>query len=131
MDIFFQNPDEVPLPMEEMRILDLQVTPWDNRRLHVFVEVTPFQRRPNLQLTLLDAEGQTRAEVSILEPMTRKLELTMHMRGPEVQGTLRLQAVLFYEEPIQPGNEPDAALLANRPAPRVVDTAETLIELAE
>lgn len=131
MEIFFQNPDEIPLPMEEMRILDLQAAPWDNHRLHVSLEVTPFQRRPNLQLTLLDADGVTRAEVSILEPMSRKLELTMHIRGSEVHGTLRLQAVLFYEAPILPGDEPDTALLANRPAPRVIDTAEIAFDWAE
>lgn len=131
MDIFFQNPDEIPLPPNEVRILDLQATPWDKQRVRIFIEVTPFQRRPNLQLKLLDMQQNICAEASIIEPMSRKLELTMHLRGVEVRGQLRLQVTLFYEQPIQSGEDPNAALLANRPAPQIVDTAETSIELAE
>ena len=42
MDIFFQDPTDIPLPPEEVRIRELTAEPWpDGRRVRVYVELTP------------------------------------------------------------------------------------------
>jgi hypothetical protein len=111
MDIFFADPSEVPLPPGEVRIRELHVDPWpDGRRLRVYLEVDPFQRRPNADLTLLDGAGRELSSVSIIESMTRKMELVMHLREV-ASGPCTLQALLYYAtlpEPGEPGSMPEA-----------------------
>jgi hypothetical protein len=63
MDIFFADPSEVPLPPNEVRIRELNVEPWpDGNRLRVYLEVDPFQKRPNADLTFwMDGRALQRA----------------------------------------------------------------------
>lgn len=97
MDIFFQDPDEIPLPPDEVRIQRLQVTPWpDGRRVRVYLEVNPFQKSPSADLMILNAQGRVDAQVSILESMTRKMEVNMHLKQVEIGGTYRLRAMVYY-----------------------------------
>ncbi len=105
MDIFFQDPDEIPLPPEEVRIRQLRAEVWpDGRRVRVFLEVDPFQKRPSAELTIQDLDGQMLASASIIESMTRQIELTMHLRGEMQPGWIHLSAVLFYLAPLpEPG----------------------------
>ena len=109
MDIFFADPSEVPLPPSEVHIRALNVEPWpDGKRLRVYLEVDPFQKRPNADLTLLDQDGIELSSVSIIESMTRKLELVMHLRGA-AQGSCTLQALLYYAalpQSVEPGETP-------------------------
>jgi hypothetical protein len=130
MDIFFADPSEVPLPPNEVRIRDLKVEPWpDAKRLRVYLEVDPFQRRPNADLTLLDQDGRELSSVSIIESMTRKMELVMHVRG-DTSGPYILEALLYYATMPESG-EPGEA---DQPEPRmdrqVVDTRQVTIELS-
>lgn len=120
MDIFFQDPNEVPLPPDEVRILEFTAVPYpDGRRVKVNLEITPFQERPNLELTAVNENDQTVAEVSIIETMTRKLELTLHLRGPQTGGEHQLRAILFYSKLVQENqDDPDSAALEE---PRIVD----------
>jgi len=112
MDAFFLDPNVERLPPEETRILDLRAELYpDSRRVRVSLELTPFQKRPYLELALIDPSGNSCASASIIEPMGWKLELTMHNRalpalagrpGSEVKGsrpapgTYTLTAVLSY-----------------------------------
>ena len=106
MDFFFPelNPDNegvIPLPPADMRILDLKAEPVQDNgptRLRVYVDVTAFQQRPYLDVTLLNAQGQEIASVNIIEPMSRKNVFTMHLRGPQQIGAFSLSARLFYPE---------------------------------
>jgi hypothetical protein len=96
MDIFFADPSEVPLPPAEVRIRALSVEPWpDGKRLRVTLEVDPFQKRPNADLTVFDNQGRELSSAYIIESMTRKMELVMHLRLP-VSGSCTLQAVLYF-----------------------------------
>jgi hypothetical protein len=96
MDIFFADPSEVPLPPAEVRIRLLQVNPWpDGKRLRLTLEVDPFQKRPNVDLTLFDSQGRELSSAFIIESMTRKMELVMHLRSP-ASGPCTLQAVLYF-----------------------------------
>ena len=130
MDIFFADPSEVPLPPNEVRIRELNVDPWpDGKRLRVYLEVDPFQRRPNADLTLLDQDGQELSSVSIIESMTRKMELVMHLRSA-ASGSCTLQASLYYAtlpESTEPGGDPHPEPKLDR---QVVDTRQVSFELS-
>jgi hypothetical protein len=103
MDIFFADPSEVPLPPAEVRIRALNVEPWpDGKRLRVILEVDPFQKRPNVDLTLFDNQGRELSSAFIIESMTRKMELVMHLRSP-ASGSCTLHAVLYFSALPDPG----------------------------
>jgi hypothetical protein len=102
MDAFFLDPDVERLPPESTRITDLRLVPLaDNRRVHVWLELTPFQKRPEIELTLAAPDAQTCATASIIEPMGWKLELTLHIARVTphpAPGTYTLTAVLTYPD---------------------------------
>ncbi len=105
MEIFFQDPNAIPLPPEEVRFTDLKVEPYpDGQRIRINLDVTPFQKRPYIELVLSDQSGNEVSTASIVEPMTWKLELTMHIRGvKDTAGRYTLVSRLFYPE--QPDND--------------------------
>lgn len=118
MDIFFQDPSEVPLPPEEVRIREIIAEPWpDGRRVHVTLEVDPFQQRPNAELVISNDKGEEVAQTSIVEALTRKMELNMHLSEPNPAGTYTLQILLYYEKKLQE----DLDTEQESPAPDIVD----------
>jgi hypothetical protein len=125
MDIFFQDPSEIPLPPDEIRIRRLQAEAWpDGRRIRVFLEVDPFQKPPNAYVFILDPNGEEVAQASIIESITRKMEFTLHLRRPADSGDYLLKAVLYYTEPIpDPQNEAEQAAL-KMPTSNEVDRKE-------
>jgi hypothetical protein len=111
MDIFFTDPSEVPLPPHEVRIRELRAEPYpDNRRVRVYLEVDPFQRRPSADLMIVDSQGAVVAEASIIESMLRIMQVVIHLRGAQPAGEFTLDAVLYYaalpEGEAQPTPEP-------------------------
>jgi hypothetical protein len=105
MEFFFPEDNLVRAVPEETRITSLAATPYpDGRRLRVNVEVTPFQQRPYIEFMLNDAEGEEVASTSIVEPLSWKLEFTMHIRG-EVRSPYTLNARLYYPDG-GPSDEP-------------------------
>jgi hypothetical protein len=89
---------------EETKIITLSAQPYpDGYRLRVNIEVTPFQKRPYIEVTLYDSNGDEVASTNIVEPMSWKLEFTMHIRG-ELNNPYTLSAKLYY--PDGPSNEP-------------------------
>jgi hypothetical protein len=108
MDMFFADPSEIPLPPDEVRIREVLVEPYpDGRRVRVTLEVDPFQQRPNLDLLALNPAGQRAAGASIIETMTRKMSLTLHIRPAEA-GDYTLNVILFYNSRIEPPEAEDA-----------------------
>ena len=119
MDFFFPEltPGEggnAPLPPAEMRILELRaeaVRDDGPKRLRVYFDVTAFQQRPYLEVTLYNAQGEEIASASIIEPTNRRNVFTMHipqraldaMRDSQQSGHFRLSARLFY--PDQPDSD--------------------------
>ena len=89
---------------EETSITQLSAQPYpDGYRLHVNMEITPFQIRPHIEVSLCDAAGEEVASTHIVEPMNWKLEFTMHVRG-ELNNPYTLSARLYF--PDGPANEP-------------------------
>lgn len=124
MDIFFQDPGEIPLPPGEVRIRELVPTPWpDGRRVKVYLEVDPFQKRPSAQVEILNSSGDVVAEVSVIETMTRKMEFNMHLRHPDLVGSYRIAVVLYYQS-LSPASESTEPSVENLPERMIVDTRE-------
>jgi hypothetical protein len=104
MEFFFPEDNLTRAVPEETKISLLSAQPYaDGRRLHVNLEVTPFQKRPYIEIILNDSNGDEVASTSIVEPMSWKLEFTMHIRG-ELKNPYTLNARLYYPE--GPSNEP-------------------------
>ena len=81
MEFFFADSNVERLPPEETRLLDLRAEPdADGIRIRVALDLTPFQKRPYIELTLTDPAGRETASASIVEPVGWKLELTLHNR---------------------------------------------------
>jgi len=107
MDIFFQDPTAIPLPPKEVRIKELRAEPWpDNRRVNIYLEVSPFQKRPNAEVNIINPQGGKSASASIIETMNPRMELTLHLRGENLPGEYHVSALLFYEHEPQEGETP-------------------------
>ena len=104
MEFFFPEDNLTRAVPEETKISALSAQPYpDGYRVRVNVEVTPFQRGPYIEVILQDANGDEVASTSIVEPLSWKLEFTMHIRG-ELKNPYTLNARLYY--PDGPSQEP-------------------------
>ncbi len=107
MDFFPPQNNLDPTPRaapEETKIILLTAQPYpDGYRLRVNMEITPFQIRPHIEVILNDADGDEVASTNFVEPMSWKLEFTLHIRG-ELNNPYALSARLYY--PDGADNEP-------------------------
>ncbi|HET9912785.1 MAG TPA: hypothetical protein VFQ13_12895 [Anaerolineales bacterium] len=98
MDFFLPEDHLQRMTPEETRITALAAEPYpDGYRLRVNIEITPFQKRPHLEILLKDADDNEIASTSIIEPMSWRLEFTMHVRD-ELNNPYTLEARLFYPD---------------------------------
>jgi hypothetical protein len=87
------------LPPAEVRITELRANPWpDGQRVRVHVELTPFQERPNLELTIQTSQGAESASVSLIEVLTTRFVITMHLRRSDPGGEYSLSGRLYYPD---------------------------------
>jgi len=113
MDFFFPEDNLNRMVPEETQITSLSAQPYpDGYRVHVNIQITPFQKRPHIEVLLSDAEGEEVASTTIVEPMSWKLEFTMHIRG-ELNNPYKLEAKLYY--PDGPEKEPQTFLFDVKP----------------
>ena len=99
MEIFFQDPSDIPLPPDEVRIREFKARPWpDGRRVRVILQITPFQQKPNGEITINAEDGEEVASISIIETIDPSMELTIHLRQPETGGEYTASATLYYTE---------------------------------
>ena len=125
MDIFFQDPNEIPLPPAEVRILELRAEPWpDKQRVRVYLELTPFQKRPNAEVNIHDPQGNQVSTISVLEAISRKMEFTMHLYVSHPGTEYKVSADIYYTDP--PSEQNGESTL---PEPIFVDRAETIFTL--
>lgn len=97
-EIEWVEPDEIPQPPETVNFESLQARVYpDGRRVRLDVKLTPFIERPNLEFTILNAEGKEVASLSVIESMDYKFEMTAHLRGPQPTGQHILRGELFYD----------------------------------
>jgi len=89
----------IPVPPEAMRFLELRgeaVLDDLAPRARVYVEVTAFQKRPYIEVVMLDEDGAEVAAANVIEPMQRKHVFTLHLRGGKTEGRFRLRARMYY-----------------------------------
>jgi hypothetical protein len=133
MDIFLQDPSDIPLPPDEVRIRKFQADPWpDQRRIRVFLEITPFQKRPNGEIKIFDPSGEEAALLTIVETMVPRMEFTVHLRGSSNEGEYTARANIYYlkqaEQP-EPGSPGERQTLPFPIGVNIVDQAETRFEI--
>jgi len=128
MDIFFTDASEAPVPPDEVRIRDLKADPWpDGRRVKVYIEVTPFQKRPSGEVLITNLDGQPVASASIIEAMSPKIEVNLHLRSPDPAGRFNVAVELYYLQEI-PEEQVEGKTLM-RAERMVVDEAQTTFEI--
>ena len=99
MEFFFPEDNLERTPPEETKILSLTAEPYeDGRRVRVNIEMSFFEKRPHLEVSITDTESQEISTASFVEPMNFKLEFTMHLRTKPAEGPLDLEARLFYSD---------------------------------
>lgn len=109
MDLYFQDPSDIPLPPDEVRIRQLHAEPLpDLRRVHISIEVTPFQQKPNFEIKVLTESGQEAASLSIIEAIDRKMEFTVHLKGEPQPGEYIAWLEVYYFEKDPSANTPAA-----------------------
>lgn len=129
MDIFFQEPDEIRRPPEEVRLREVQVFPMpDGKRIKVSIELVPFLKKPNLEISITTESGKEVAYTSILETMTPKNELVMHLREVKPGGEYTLTATVYYQSLPEPSNTPQDISL---PDPLIVDQQKVIFSLPQ
>lgn len=95
----FDSEETQGLPPEEVRITQLSVKPWpEGNKVRVHIDLTPFQSRPNLDLTIFDLQGEEVANAIILESMLPRVVITMHLRGATEGNEYKLLASLYYDD---------------------------------
>lgn len=105
MDFFFSEDHLNRMTPEETRITSLKAEAYpDGYRVRCNLEITPYQKRPHIEVMLTDSENNEVASTSIVEPMSWKLEFTMHIRDEELKNPYTLEATLHY--PDGPAQEP-------------------------
>lgn len=104
MDIkFFTNPLESPRPREDVRLkqLGLYVYP-DRRRVAVGFDLTPFLERPSLEVAFVNANGQPAGSLNVIETLDTNFSLIVHLRDKMPTQTYDVTAVVYYAEPGEP-----------------------------
>jgi len=116
MDFFFPEDNLNRMTPEETHITGLTAEPYpDGYRLRVNIQVTPFQQRPHIEVTLKDSAGEEVASTSIVEPLGWKLEFTMHLRDEELKNPYTIEARLYY--PDGPSAAPQSFSFDVKPPP--------------
>jgi hypothetical protein len=99
MGFFLTDPQVECLPPAAIRLINLRAEPYpDGKRLRIVLELSPFQQKPHLALSLTDPTGEVVTTISIIEPVACNLDLTLHLRKPgaPVGGPYTLVAILSY-----------------------------------
>ena len=98
---FFDDPDQAPRPPEEVRITRVRVDPLpDGRRVAVSISLTPFLKKPSLDVTLLRGGIEERS-LSVVEAMENEMQLTLHLPQTDPSGSYLARVDLLREDGIQ------------------------------
>jgi hypothetical protein len=127
MNFFMHDPDEIRLPPEEVRLTNVEVSPHPNgKQVKVHLELTPFMKRPNIEVTIRNGAGNEVGHTSILETMLSKLEFTMHLLQVQPGAVLGMEIVVYYQKLPEPSDTPTEVPL---PEPMIVDRNITTFSL--
>ena len=118
-NFFLQDPNIIRLPPEEVRLTEVQVSPQVNgKQVKIHLELTPFIKRPNIEVTITSDTGKVAGHTNILETMLHQLEFTMHLRQVEPGGEYTMEISVYYQKLPEPSDTPMDVPL---PEPLIVD----------
>jgi len=87
------------LPPSETRIIELRAEPWpDGRRIRVHAQITPFAERPSIEVQIYNDAGEEVASATLIEVLTPRFVVTLHIREAKIQGRYMLSGRLYYPE---------------------------------
>jgi hypothetical protein len=99
MDIFFSDPNDVPLPPDQIHIREFEARAYsDLKRVAVRYEISPFMEKPNIEISIENGDGDQLAELSVVEVMDTRMDFTMHLKGGMADEHTRARIVMFYNE---------------------------------
>lgn len=99
MELPLVDPTEPPLSPEQTRFREVKVEPYpDGSRLRVHVLLTPFERRPDLDITVFNEEGEEIASSIVVQAFLPVLSLTMHLPPGAGSGECSARLLLRYPE---------------------------------
>ncbi len=71
----------------------------DSRRIAVGFDITPFQERPSIEVSVKNSDGIESASLSIIEAIEPQFNITMHLRDPQPINPYTIEAILYYQSP--------------------------------
>jgi hypothetical protein len=96
MDILFTGIEQTSLPPEDVRIQNIEVKPWsDGRRIGVVLQVDRCQTPLNLDISIMDKNGLITSTTSVVENLSPRIELTIHLRSVKHESEYQLDVTLF------------------------------------
>jgi hypothetical protein len=132
-DIFFTNSSEAPVPADEVRVRQFSALPRrDGSRIDVKTELTPFQKRPNIEVSIKNSEGAEVAALSVVEAIDPKMDFTMHLREADTSGKYSATITVFYadvEASAKTGQTSSGEML--KKVRQVVDQRDASFEIPE
>ena len=124
MDIYFTDPDTVPLTPDEIKIQSLSaILLTDGQRVRVNLEITPFQKNPNVVITIKNLDGEEVTCITIIETIEYDMEFTLHLRSSTNLGKYLVTAIVYYEKPNNVGKQ--ISDLTPETKKNIVDRKET------
>lgn len=69
----------------------------DGRRIAVGFDITPFQERPSIEISVINSNGVGVANLTVIEAFESQFNLTMHLRDPEPVNPYTIEAILYYQ----------------------------------
>lgn len=99
MDIFFTDPNDLPVSPEDVRIREFELKPYpDGRRLAARFAISPFQERPNIEINIFNQDNQVIADLSVVEVIEARMTFTLHLPAMEYPQTIKGEMILFYND---------------------------------
>jgi len=130
MELFFTNPNEIPLPPEEVRILKIILEPYpDGRRVRCLIELTPFQKKPHGDILITDKLGKVVSGASFIEAVTSNFELVLHLRSLDPDGVYQASLTLFYLQEVEDEAQENRTLV--RPEKVIVDQKIVRLQIVQ
>jgi hypothetical protein len=107
MDIFFNDPTDVPVPPDQVEIRKLTAEPNEaGSRVLLKFEITPFQERPNIEISMRNQDGKETASLSVVEAIENKMDFTLHIKERDPRGHYSLSMEVFYTD-LSPFDQPE------------------------
>ena len=94
---FFDDPLQPPRQPEDVRINRLGIFVYeDGRRVAVGFDLTPFRRRPSVEVVIRNERGEPAGNLSIIEALQPNFTLTVHLRDRQPTEWYTARAVVYY-----------------------------------